>query len=128
MPRYLLLLGSNQAPEAALERACQLIEQKFGILRRGAIYTSPDRDGTAVPNYLNLGVETASILSLPELKAALREIEVQCGRIRPAPVSGLCAMDVDIVAQFTQGAWQVLDQKAIESDYGRASLGVWLVP
>lgn len=126
MPRYLLLLGSNQAPETALERACGLIEQKFGILRRGEIVISPDRDGDPVPNYLNLGVETAAILVLPELKAALREIEVQCGRIRPAPTPGLCAMDIDIVAEFANGAWRVLDQKSVASDYGRASLGLWL--
>lgn len=126
MPRYLLLLGSNQAPETALERACGLIEQKFGILRRGEIYISPDRDGAEVPNYVNLGVETASVLTKPELKATLREIEVQCGRIRPAPTPGLCAMDIDIVAEFANGAWRVLDQKSVESDYGRAALGQWI--
>ena len=127
MPRYLLLLGSNQAPETALERACVLIEQKFGILRRGEIVSSPDRDGAEVPNYLNLGVETASVLPAQELKLALREIETQCGRIRPAPVPRLCAMDIDVIAEFASGSWQIFDQKAVESDYGRAALGQWLI-
>lgn len=126
MPRYLFLLGSNQTPETALARALALIEQKFGILRRGEIIISPDREGDPVPNYHNLGVETAAVLPMPELKAALREIEVQCGRVRPAPTPGLCAMDIDIVAEYFSGAWQVLDQKAVNSDYGQASLRPWL--
>jgi 2-amino-4-hydroxy-6-hydroxymethyldihydropteridine diphosphokinase len=125
MPRYVLLLGANVAPNDALERACQLLQRNFGVLRQSEILASPDRDGDAVPPYLNRAVEIASTLDASALKAALRDIEASCGRLRPAVEPGLCAMDIDIALCFVDGAWQVVDQKAISADYARNVLRDW---
>ena len=127
MPRYVLLLGSNQDAEAALERACAIIERNYGILRIGAFLPSPDRDDAdARPAYLNCALEIASPLAVADLKLALREIESTCGRIRPLPAPGVCAMDIDIALVFEHGAWRVNDAKAVAPDYAQAALSLWL--
>ena len=127
MPRYVLLLGSNQNPEAALARATDKIARDYGILRIGAVLPSPDRNAPdAQPPYLNCALEMASPLAAPELKLAMREIEAAGGRIRPAPISGLCALDIDIALVFEGGAWQVNDAKAVAPDYAQKALSLWL--
>ena len=134
MPRYVLLLGSNQDAEAALARATDKIERGYGILRLGEVLPSPDRDSVADPSlhkraaYLNCALEIASPLAAAELKIAMRKIEAQCGRIRPAPESGLCAMDIDIALVFERGAWQINDAKAVAPDYAQRALSLWLQP
>ena len=129
MPRYILLLGSNQDAEVALARATDKIERSYGILRIGEVLPSPDRDAAdARPPYLNCALEIASPLAAAELKLAMREIEAACGRIRPAPASGLCAMDIDIALVFVDGAWQVNDAKAVAPDYAQQALSLWLQP
>ena len=127
MPRYVLLLGSNQDADANLARATGLIERNYGILRLGEVLPSPDREAgdTKRAPYLNCALEIASPLPAPELKLALREIEAACGRIRPAPASGLCAMDIDIALVFSAGAWQVNDEKAVTPDYAQQALSLW---
>ena len=127
MPRYVLLLGSNQDAEAALARAIDKIKRDYGILRIGAVLPSPDRDAPdAQPPYLNCALEIASPLAAPALKLAMREIEAACGRIRPAPASGLCALDIDIALVFEGSAWQVNDAKAVAPDYAQEALSLWL--
>ncbi len=132
MPRYVLLLGSNQDAEAALARATAKIEREYGILRVGAVLPSPDRDAAEDgsidmrPPYLNCALEIASPLAAPALKLAMREIEAACGRIRPAPISGLCALDIDIALVFEHNAWQVNDAKAVAPDYAQQALSLWL--
>jgi 2-amino-4-hydroxy-6-hydroxymethyldihydropteridine diphosphokinase len=128
VPRYVLLLGANVAPNDALERALLLLQRSFGVLRQSAILASPDRDGDCVPPYLNCAVEIASPLEASALKVALREIEAKCGRARPAAEPGLCAMDIDIALRFADGAWQVVDQKATSADYARIALREWWRP
>ena len=129
MPRYVLLLGSNQDAEAALARAIDKIERGYGILRVGAVLPSPDRNAPdAQPPYLNCALEIASALPAAALKSAMREIEAACGRIRPALSSGLCAMDIDIALVFEHGAWQVNDAKAVAPDYAQEALSLWLQP
>ena len=127
MPRYVLLLGSNQDAEAALARAIDNIARSYGILRIGAVLPSPDRNAPdAQPPYLNCALEIASPLAAPALKLAMREIESACGRIRPAPASGLCALDIDIALVFERDAWQVNDAKAVAPDYAQQALSLWL--
>ena len=129
MPRYVLLLGSNQDAEAALARAGDTIERNYGILRLGEVLPSPDREAAdARPPYLNCALEIASPLTAAELKLAMREIEAACGRVRPAPASGLCAMDIDIALVFLDGAWRVNDAKAVAPDYAQLALSLWLQP
>jgi 2-amino-4-hydroxy-6-hydroxymethyldihydropteridine diphosphokinase len=128
MPRYVLLLGVNVAPNDALERALLLLQRSFGVLRQSEILASPDRDGDSVPPYLNRAVEIASPLEAPALKLALRDIEAGCGRVRPAVEPGLCAMDIDIALCFVDGAWRVVDQKATSADYARIALRDWWRP
>ena len=129
MPRYVLLLGSNQDAETALARAIDKIERSYGILRIGEVLPSPDRDAADVrPPYLNCALEIASPLAAAELKLAMREIEAACGRVRPAAASGLCAMDIDIALVFLDGAWQINDAKAIAPDYAQQALSLWLHP
>jgi 2-amino-4-hydroxy-6-hydroxymethyldihydropteridine diphosphokinase len=126
MPRYVLLLGSNVEPEATLDRARALLERRYGILRSGTLVTSPDRDaGASVPPYLNCAAEIASPNGAAALKAELREIEAECGRVRPAPIPGLCPMDIDIALCFANGHWQVVDHKAVSTDYASLALATW---
>jgi 7,8-dihydro-6-hydroxymethylpterin-pyrophosphokinase len=129
MPRYVLLLGSNLDASAALARATALIDRSYGVLCVGDVLPSPDREAAAATNarsiYLNGALEIASALCVEALKAELRMIEAQCGRIRPAPPSGLCAMDIDIALIHLLGAWQIVDQKAVAPDYAQLALAPW---
>jgi 2-amino-4-hydroxy-6-hydroxymethyldihydropteridine diphosphokinase len=126
MPRYVLLLGSNQDPESQLRAALSRLDQQFGLLRIGVSHASPDRDADPRPPYLNQAVEIASPLNPIELKAELRAIETKLGRDRSAPKPALCAIDIDIVLQFEQSAWQVLDHKTLSFDYAQAPLAPWM--
>ncbi len=130
MPRYVLLLGSNLDAPAALACATDLIARGYGVLRVGAILPSSDRDMTSAvdarPIYLNGALEIASPLSAAALKVELRTIEAQCGRIRPMPASGLCAMDIDIALMHQDGVWQINDAKAVAPDYAQSALALWL--
>ncbi len=125
MPRYVLLLGSNQDPEQQLRAALSRLDQQFGLLRIGDSQTSPDRDADPRPPYLNQAVEIASPLDPLALKAELRAIEAKLGRNRSVPKPALCAIDIDIVLQFDQNTWQVLDHKTLQYDYARAPLAAW---
>jgi 7,8-dihydro-6-hydroxymethylpterin-pyrophosphokinase len=138
MPRYVLLLGSNQDPHAAIERAQKALAQHFGVLRVGETLPSPDRENAAAdserPMYLNCGVEIASPLAATALKVQLRDIEALCGRLRPPPIPGLCAMDIDLALEYraaaaqagASGAWHVLDEKTTAPDYAQIALADWL--
>jgi 2-amino-4-hydroxy-6-hydroxymethyldihydropteridine diphosphokinase len=126
MARFVLLLGSNQTPAARLAPARNLIEKRFGILRLSPELQTPDRDTPEdLPPYLNQALETASYLTPLELKEVLREMESECGRERPNPTPGLCAMDIDIALQSIEGKWQVIDAKAVRPNYAQAALADW---
>jgi 2-amino-4-hydroxy-6-hydroxymethyldihydropteridine diphosphokinase len=126
MPRYVLLLGSNLDAEARLEKARQLINQRFGILHLSEALLTPDRD---VPQdrapYLNQALETASHFEAAELKPILREIEAQCGRARPAKIIGQCEMDIDLALIFKDGSWRALDAKTVSPGYAKLALASW---
>ncbi len=89
-----IVMGSNQEAEQALGEA-RLALQALGKTQHSAIYALPDRTGQG-PLYLNqaLLLEQNS-LSKSELKARLRRIEADCGRVRP---SRWVRLDLDLIA------------------------------
>lgn len=132
MPRYLLLLGSNELAEQRIAQGLQLLSTELDVCLVGALLASPDRNASQMasasetPSYLNMGVEVVTVLATAELKSALRSIEARCGRTRPAAKPGICPLDIDIVLIWHEHAWHWLDLEAKQQGYVRDAFARWL--
>lgn len=132
MPRYLLLLGSNELAEQRFSEGLGLLAAQLQVAAVAEPWRSPDRNasqlavGSEIPNYLNLGIEVHAELEIADLKILLRTIEARCGRTRPASQPGICALDIDIVLVWEEGAWRWLDHEAEQQDYVRNAFARWL--
>lgn len=132
MPRYLLLLGSNELAEQRFAQALKLLAAQLEICSAAKAWRSPDRNAahsastSEIPSYLNVGIEVVTKLGVAELKDVLRSIEARCGRTRPATLSGICPLDIDIVLVWDAQGWRWLDHEAEQQDYARKAFARWL--
>lgn len=131
MSRYVLLLGSNQDRQSQIQRAVNLLDREFGILRLADAVLTPDYQSQDPDRiYLNQGVEIASPLSRSELKLRLREIETKLGRVREPKLASTdeksrCVMDIDLALEWQQNTWRILDAKAMQFEYAQLALAPW---
>lgn len=89
-----IVLGSNHDAAQALAQARAALA-RLGQAHYSAVYALPDRTG-AGPMYLNQALLLDQVQLTPEaLKAALQQIEADCGRVRP---SRQVRMDLDLIA------------------------------
>lgn len=92
-----LVLGSNVDPERNLRTACRSLGRIGEILRVSTVYQSPPQAGAAGGDFLNAGLCLRTELDLPRLRKALRGIEEELGRSRPAPPGAPRTIDLDLV-------------------------------
>lgn len=90
MPRVYLGLGSNCRREPSLAAALDSLRQSFGAVISSPVYESMAVGEPGDP-YLNLVVALETVMPVAALKAALRDIEAQIGRVR-----GRCDVIIDI--------------------------------
>lgn len=95
MTSVFLGLGSNENRERNLDAALAALQRRFGLLECSPIFESMPHGGGG-QSYLNLVVKLETQLSAGQLKAELRRIEDDAGRIRSRP-SPECALDIDIL-------------------------------
>jgi len=113
--RHWLIMGSNQLRARALRFA-------LGQLRRHCelLQYAPARRTGGRPAYLNAGLLIESAASPIELRALLRAIESDAGRVRGGP---LCRLDIDLVASESDaGAVQIHKPGDLARGYVRALL------
>jgi 2-amino-4-hydroxy-6-hydroxymethyldihydropteridine diphosphokinase len=96
MPRAWISLGSNIEPRANLRAALKLLGSRFGPLVVSPVYRSP-AEGFEGDDFLNLVVGIDTDQSLPEVRAALREIENARGRVRGAEKFSARTLDLDLL-------------------------------
>lgn len=88
--------GSNIDPVPRLRQALALLESRFGALSVSTAYRNR-AVGFEGPDFVNLVVGFRTTRSVEDVRAALQEVEQQCGRPRAAPKWASRAMDLDIL-------------------------------
>lgn len=110
MNRYIVSLGSNQQAEENITTAQHLLTQKFQQVRFAPTkWTQPEGKHYKAP-FLNSAAIFLSDLSPEHLKATLKTIETQMGRIPEQKVAGIVPIDLDII---------VCNRQIIHADYER---------
>ena len=96
MPRAYVGLGSNVEPERHLSLALHAMRTRFAGLQLSPIYKN-HAVGFEGDDFLNAvaGIDTG--LEVTELKSALDEIEVACGRARGAARFAPRTLDLDLL-------------------------------
>lgn len=101
--------GSNIEPERQLSRALAALEEVFGELTVSPAYRNK-AVGFAGEDFINLVLGLRTDKTAAEVKAALEQVEVLCGRPRDAPKWAPRAMDLDILMY----AQQVSDEPGLQ--------------
>ena len=95
--RALLSLGSNIEPQKNLTAAVARLRQQFAVVAVSPAYRSAPWGRTDQAAFVNAAVALETELSPADLKAALRAIESDLGRVRdPADKNGPRTIDLDL--------------------------------
>ncbi|MDD4636347.1 MAG: 2-amino-4-hydroxy-6-hydroxymethyldihydropteridine diphosphokinase [Bacteroidales bacterium] len=98
MNHCLLSLGSNDAPEASLEQARELLKQRFQSLRWGAAKkTEPIGMPPGTPWFINQVGFLYTSLSSKEIRSVLKEMEELIGQTPETKEIGCIRMDIDLL-------------------------------
>lgn len=96
MARVYVALGSNVEPERHIAMAVQAMRGRFGTLTLSPIYRNK-AIGFEGEDFLNAVAGFDSTLGISELKAALDQIERDCGRERGAARFAPRTLDLDLL-------------------------------
>lgn len=96
MPDVYVAAGSNVRPRTHLRRAVDLLRQRWPGLEVSQAYANP-AVGFEGEEFINLALRLPVAETLPEVLAALHEVEAQCGRARAAPRWAPRSMDLDVL-------------------------------
>jgi len=89
--------GSNLQPRTQLRRALTLLRARWPGLRASRAFASRAA-GFEGADFINLVVGFPADEPLPQLKAALRQVEDACGRQRGSPdATGSVSLDLDLL-------------------------------
>jgi 2-amino-4-hydroxy-6-hydroxymethyldihydropteridine diphosphokinase len=97
MTRAWVAIGGNVEPERRVPQAARLLRARFPDARFSRCYRNP-AFGFDGADFYNAAAGFDTTLAVPELLAALRAIEEQCGRGRADPKWAPRAMDIDLLA------------------------------
>ena len=94
--RVWVSIGSNIQPAERVRAAVRELRAQFGQLNISPVYQTP-ATGFAGDDFYNLvaGFDTSE--SLPELRARLRQIEAEQGRVRTADKFSARTLDIDVI-------------------------------
>ncbi|HEY1772139.1 MAG TPA: 2-amino-4-hydroxy-6-hydroxymethyldihydropteridine diphosphokinase [Gammaproteobacteria bacterium] len=96
MTRVYVAIGSNVEAERHVTMAVQALRGRFGVLQLSPIYRN-HAVGFDGDDFLNAVAGLDSALDVAALKAALDEIEVDCGRQRGAARFAPRTLDLDLL-------------------------------
>jgi 2-amino-4-hydroxy-6-hydroxymethyldihydropteridine diphosphokinase len=95
----LIGVGSNLQPRRHVPRALRLLRETFGSLTCSTFYRTRPLGRPDQPPYANGVAVAATCLALPAVRAALRAIEYECGRVRDQQEHFAArTMDLDLLA------------------------------
>ncbi len=98
MPRAVIALGSNIAPEKHLEDALVRLARQVRVLALSHIYETPPVGAPGTPHFLNGAVLIETELDPITLRdRVLRAIEQELGRVRQADPNAPRTIDLDLV-------------------------------
>ena len=89
-------IGSNVEPERRVQQAVQRLRRRFPGLRVSPVYRNP-AVGFEGDDFLNLAAQFDTEETVPGVRAALDEIERQCGRVRGSPRFAPRTLDLDLL-------------------------------
>jgi 2-amino-4-hydroxy-6-hydroxymethyldihydropteridine diphosphokinase len=96
MTRAYIGIGSNVEPERHIVMAVQALRGRFGVLSVSPIYKNK-AVGFEGDDFLNAVIGLDTDLGVAELKAALDEVELACGRERSAARFAPRTLDLDLL-------------------------------
>ncbi len=97
--RWLLVLGSNANAETLLARARADLSTLGEIVGSSRTVEGADIGGGEQP-YLNQLVELQMDAEVEAIRAAVKRIETGLGRSAQRMASGICDLDIDVVARL----------------------------
>ena len=116
--RAVLGLGSNIDPEENTQKAIELIRAEFSLIKTSSfVRTEPVGFKEQAP-FLNGALLIETELDAASLKARLREIEAELGRVRAENKNGPRTIDLDILVW--NGA--VVDDDVYEREFLKSSI------
>lgn len=89
-------IGSNRTPAVNILAGLAALSRQFGEVEVSAAYESVDFDGGGTV-YVNLAASFATALNWSQLRAQLKSIEDQCGRVRHAHSDAGVTLDLDLL-------------------------------
>ena len=90
-------MGSNLDPERSIPRVLELLSERFRVVRTSSIYETDPIGPPGQPTFRNLSVEVETEEPPARVRAALREIEAEMGRVRTADRYAPRAADLDLL-------------------------------
>lgn len=94
--RVFISIGSNIEPERHLPLAVDRLRALGGMVAVSNVYESPAVAATPQPDFLNAAVLIETTLSPVEIRARLRDIEVDLGRARCSDTHAPRTIDLDL--------------------------------
>lgn len=118
MNRAVVALGSNIDPDQNIQKAREILAQKYRVLAESRFETTQPVGRVDQPDFVNGAVLLATSSSVEQLKAALKGIESGLGRRAAHDQAGPRTIDLDVVV------WnmRVIDRDFYERDYLKRSV------
>jgi len=108
MPFYIVAVGSNIDAQTNIHQAFDLIKKIDSQASMAKLLSTEPVGFTEQADFTNTAFSFNSALNATDLKAHLKSIEVQLGRIRTSNKNGPRTIDLDIVK---------IDNEIIDDDY-----------
>lgn len=110
MPAYIVAVGSNIDAKKHIQQAFSLIQQLDSQAKSASLLHTKAVGFTAQADFINTAFAFRCALGRERLKAHLRNIEAQLGRVRTENKNAPRTIDLDIVK---------IDHEIVDDDYHR---------
>lgn len=98
MAVFYIALGSNIEPEENILAALRLLSRQIHLLAVSNLYRTRPLDRPEQPNFINGVIAAESEMPPQRLKALLRQVEEDLGRVRTEDKHAARPIDLDMVA------------------------------
>ncbi|MCJ8296141.1 MAG: 2-amino-4-hydroxy-6-hydroxymethyldihydropteridine diphosphokinase [Colwellia sp.] len=108
MPFYIVAVGSNIEAEKHIQQAFELLKKMDSQVNIATLLHTKAVGFTEQADFINTAFSFDYVLNATDLKAELKNIETQLGRVRTSNKNGPRTIDLDIVK---------VDQNIVDEDY-----------